>query len=329
MKTILTIYGALMLSIAAYSQQADKALVKVQYNFIHVNDLTKPDKPYTENMILISGKNASLYLSYDRMDYSINYDLQSQEARKKGLTQEQFNQQQGPSKKFLTTQYYYFFRENTFYSKEDICMNGCMVDDIIEKPDWKITKDTLSFSGIHAQKATAQFKGRNWTAWFAPELPFESGPWKLNGLPGLIIEAYDDKKEVQFKFLGVENIKPGSLAVESAYKLSPQDLAKFKLWFPDLDISQVALPQEKEMRHGGYQKVTKKEFDKLKEAYDNDPTGFTRAQFAAIGVTGNISSNGSAKVDGNTGTVTIQQSVNRPATITNTKNNPIELPQKK
>lgn len=323
MKTILIIYGAIMLSIVAYAQQTDKGLVKVQYNFIHVNDLSKPDKPYIENMILISGKNASLYLSYDIMDWAINYDMQSQEMRKKGLTQEQINEQQGPSKKFLTTEYYYFFRENKFYSKESICMNGCMVEDVIERPDWKITKDTLSFSGIHAQKATAKFKGRNWTAWFAPELPFESGPWKLNGLPGLILEAYDDKKEVQFKFLGVENIKPGSLATESAYKVSPQDLAKFKLWFPYLDITQI------ELQKGRSKTMSKKEFDKLKEAYDDDPSGFTRAQFAGAGISGDVAN--AIMSGGQGGTVRSdiqgQTGIKRPPTTAKkTNTNPIELP---
>src|SRR5690606_30147036 len=72
--------------------------------------------------------------------------------------------------------------------------------------DWKLSKDTASFSGIKCKKATARFKGRNWIAWYAPELPFQSGPWKLNGLPGLIIEAYDDKNEVKFQFAGIENI---------------------------------------------------------------------------------------------------------------------------
>ena len=48
-----------------------------------------------------------------------------------------------------------------------------MVSDSTRKINWKITKDTASFSGVKCQKATAYFKGRNWIAWYAPELPFQ------------------------------------------------------------------------------------------------------------------------------------------------------------
>jgi hypothetical protein len=48
-------------------------------------------------------------------------------------------------------------------------------------------------------------------AWYAPSIPVQEGPWKLSGLPGLVIEAYDDKKDLYFL---VKSIKPlGSATV--------------------------------------------------------------------------------------------------------------------
>jgi GLPGLI family protein len=65
--------------------------------------------------------------------------------------------------------------------------------------DWKISSDTATFGGLHCQKATGHFKGRDYTAWFCPDLPVHTGPWKLNGLPGVIVDAHDAKNEVVFQ----------------------------------------------------------------------------------------------------------------------------------
>ncbi len=69
---------------------------------------------------------------------------------------------------------------------------------------WNITNKTKKIDGIKVQKATIHFRGRNYIAWFAPEIPVSLGPWKLNGLPGLIIEAYDVNKELLFLFKKLE-----------------------------------------------------------------------------------------------------------------------------
>ncbi|MFN5423191.1 MAG: GLPGLI family protein [bacterium] len=57
---------------------------------------------------------------------------------------------------------------------------------------WTTYKDEKTIGGIPCLKAVTQFKGRGYTAWYAPSITISDGPWKLGGLPGLILEAYDD-----------------------------------------------------------------------------------------------------------------------------------------
>lgn len=74
------------------------------------------------------------------------------------------------------------------------------------KIDWTITTDTTKISNHICYKATAEFRGRSYTAWFAPSIATTFGPWKLHGLPGLILTAYDSKKEVFFTAKKIQTV---------------------------------------------------------------------------------------------------------------------------
>ena len=54
---------------------------------------------------------------------------------------------------------------------------------------WTLTDDTLTVSGYRCQQATATFRGVAWTVWYTEEIPSSAGPWRLRGLPGMIVKA--------------------------------------------------------------------------------------------------------------------------------------------
>ncbi|WP_288447688.1 GLPGLI family protein [uncultured Chryseobacterium sp.] len=72
--------------------------------------------------------------------------------------------------------------------------------------NWKISDSTKTFGSYPVQKAVTEFGGRNWVAWFTQDIPIPYGPYKFNGLPGLIMELYDSKKEYYFKLIRSEKI---------------------------------------------------------------------------------------------------------------------------
>lgn len=103
-----------------------------------------------------------------------------------------FDLRKGPSKKVHT----YVFtsltdRELTFYSKfgED---NGYYNEPVAEM-QWIIVEDSVAtVLGYDCIMAESDYHGRHWKAWFTPEIPVPFGPWKLRGLPGLILRAEAD-----------------------------------------------------------------------------------------------------------------------------------------
>ena len=65
--------------------------------------------------------------------------------------------------------------------------------------DWIFTSDTLTVLGYLCKKATCLFRGRYSTAWYAPDIPLSNGPWKFNGLPGLILKVEDADRDYSFE----------------------------------------------------------------------------------------------------------------------------------
>ncbi len=84
-------------------------------------------------------------------------------------------------------------------------LEGYKVTEDIETPQWELVPDSArTILGYACQQATATFKGRRWTAWYAEDIPLTSGPWKLQGLPGLVLAAYDSNREYVFEANGLE-----------------------------------------------------------------------------------------------------------------------------
>lgn len=79
-----------------------------------------------------------------------------------------------------------------------------LVSDSYYSRKWAITNESKEIAGHTCYKATLDFRGVIWTAWFAPDIPLPYGPWKLYGLPGLIMEASDDFNSYLWKVEKIE-----------------------------------------------------------------------------------------------------------------------------
>lgn len=79
-----------------------------------------------------------------------------------------------------------------------LARSTALVKDTYGGFNWNVGSETKVIEGYTCYKAEAYYRGRTWTAWFTPQIPVPFGPWKLLGLPGLILQAYDATGEVSF-----------------------------------------------------------------------------------------------------------------------------------
>jgi len=82
-------------------------------------------------------------------------------------------------------------------------------DQYIVKQDidlkWHLENSFDTILGYKVQKATADFGGRKWTAWFTKEMPIQDGPYKFKNLPGLILKIEDHNKNHTFELKGIKS----------------------------------------------------------------------------------------------------------------------------
>ena len=79
-----------------------------------------------------------------------------------------------------------------------------------------MSDSTKMICGYLCHQATAVFRGRNWIAWFC-DIPKSVGPWKLNGLPGLILEAQSEDKEHTFSAISVRKSSSPIIVRDTEY----------------------------------------------------------------------------------------------------------------
>lgn len=107
-------------------------------------------------------------------------------------------------------------QKNTYYTEaivqDDYYYKEKAIDTI-----WKIDQETKQYNKYTCQKATATWRGRSYTAWFTEQIPIAEGPYKFSGLPGLIVELYDDDKDYHFKLTSFEKLN-ASLEFKMRFK---------------------------------------------------------------------------------------------------------------
>lgn len=69
---------------------------------------------------------------------------------------------------------------------------------------WAISDETKDYLGHTCRKATCHFRGRDYVAWYAEDIPISYGPYIFRGLPGLIVELHDTNNDYAFNMVGFE-----------------------------------------------------------------------------------------------------------------------------
>lgn len=193
-------------------QELDRAYLECQYRFTYAKDTLKPDVRKEDRMVLLLGRQASRFHSYRTfladsiMQVDINAGVNTAQMlanveKYKGGESEIIYKYDG---KVVVTDK--IFRD--YFKVEE------------EQPafDWVIAEENgnerAEVLGYSCRKATCTFRGRDYVAWFTPDMPISNGPWKFAGLPGLILKIADTRNHYEWEMVGIRNVSDRPILME-------------------------------------------------------------------------------------------------------------------
>lgn len=232
-----------------HGEGAKKAYLQCSYQYVHVFDSLKHEER-EDLMLLFIGQKKSAFYSY--------YTLQADSLKREPDYQEKFRmafltaiQRDGVEKANFyyrrTSNYIYKDLEKNIITNYDNFNNAQFCyEDTLDAQTWEIGDSTKTILGYTCQIAETDYHGRHWVVWFTTDIPICNGPWKLGGLPGLIMEAYDSTVQHHFTMNGLRKVSD--------------------------------LPYYDKSKDGKSQKTTRKEFLKAKREYEENSMRTFQAQ---------------------------------------------------
>ncbi len=252
------LFSVLFIALFVFSNAQDKETKETANRFFY--ELTySPNKDSLEKknqemMILDITKDKSIYRDYLAVSQDSILKVEVEAMQKSGVFKDLSKMVKQPKFSHIVTK---------TYPSMDVFYADYILQDKVSYKDetplvWKISSEKAKIGTYDTQKATTSFGGRNWTAWFTTELPFQDGPYKFKGLPGLIVKVEDDAKNYSWELKGNKKI-----ADYNPESYSEKLMKQFGQGRNNLEVD-------------------REKFEKMYAAYKKDPFGSIRTQLSQI-----------------------------------------------
>jgi GLPGLI family protein len=183
MKPYIIVIFALLSSLWAYAQELSGV---IKYRYLYSKEALPKDSRTVGNYV--SDFNLPAYLYFNTNKSLFDYDkLQYSHEVKYDRKYDEHGQMYFIDKKSGMLYFREFIYRGTYISQEKIPVIT-----------WELKNEVKTIAEYVCKKATAEFRGRKYTAWYTSSIPVSIGPWKLQGLPGAILEAETEDGQVKF-----------------------------------------------------------------------------------------------------------------------------------
>jgi GLPGLI family protein len=202
----LSVFSFILVLISSMNLHGQTSNQAFFYSATFTPDSTNITIKGTDYMVLWVGDNYSLFESY----YGYQLDSVQAAASSKSNNPKDVNldaligsvlSMKKPSYKFRIHKSWKD-EQITFY--QNLFFDNYVFTQPLKMNGWKIEKEFKDILGLKCQKASIDYSGRSFIAWFTEDIPMSDGPYVFNGLPGLILEVKDTQNYYSFELVGVQ-----------------------------------------------------------------------------------------------------------------------------
>jgi GLPGLI family protein len=172
-------YTFLFLIFSNFLIAQESAPFSAQVVYDYVIELDGPATRYQRNVFLTSNNDESLF-EIDHLNVKKN-------------TGHEYATDNGTVFQIKGTENEFIFKDlkkNEIYFTNRISMKNFDIKERLDSLNhWQLTQNTKEILGYACQEAITKYGGRTYNAYFTKEIPIQNGPWRFQGLPGLILEV--------------------------------------------------------------------------------------------------------------------------------------------
>lgn len=183
----------------------DYAQYLITYDYEYVRDAVFPEDKRNGITMLQVGKRYNRFMDYNEFRFDSLMDATAKNLKPYSET--------GPMMMMALKKRK--FRENIVIDKQNnteiIQRTAGLVqryqyDEPCPMLKWELAEGDTIIAGYNCKKALTSLWGRDYIAWYAPEVDLPYGPYKFNGLPGLVFMVVDTHDNHKFTLSGLEKV---------------------------------------------------------------------------------------------------------------------------
>ena len=182
----------------------DHAVYRVFYDYRYAPDADFPDERYRALTFLQVGRTHNSYMDYNAFRSDSINDINAKDCVP---MMEYFAAMQnaidliGYEQRFIIDR-----RQKRQIVQERVALQEYQYEEPVPEINWILIPGDSIIAGYDCKKAACDLYGREYVAWYAPDVQLPYGPYQFNGLPGLIFKITDTENNFDFTISGLQQI---------------------------------------------------------------------------------------------------------------------------